>query len=248
MVKALSTSLIIFIRSSLLVKTVENSEENSDENSEEICMVTITGEELIGDVVAEHPKAAGVMLKYGLHCVGCHVNKYESVAQGAKGHGMPDEMVEKMIAEINEVVNKVIETIEVTEKAAEMIKQFAAEDGKAGQGLKIKVMEGCCGFGYEMEFVEKPAAKDKKFDFFGVQVFIDPASYKLLKGSEIDFMETPLESGFRIDNPNAPKGGCACSGEGEEGEEDSGEKEGGCCGGHEHEGHKHDHDEPKHKH
>lgn len=209
-------------------------------------MVTITKEDLIGDVVAQHPKAAGVMLRYGLHCVGCHVSKHENIEQGATGHGMPPEMVEKMIAEINEVLNKVIETIEVTNKAAEMIKQFAAEDGKEGQGLKITVVEGCCGFGYEMEFIETPADDDKKFEFSGVQVFINPASYKLLKGSEIDFIENPLEAGFRIDNPNAPKDGCACSSEGKE--KGSGKKEGGCCGGHDHGREGHDHGAHEHSH
>ncbi|MBR9703410.1 iron-sulfur cluster assembly accessory protein [Candidatus Woesearchaeota archaeon] len=191
-------------------------------------MVKITGDMLIGDVIAEHPKAATVMLKYGLHCVGCHVSKIENIKNGAKSHGMPDDLIEKMIADINDVLNKKIEELEVTDKAVEMIKQFAAEDGKEGQGLKIKVVEGCCGFGYEMEFTDKPADGDKTFDFSGVQLFIDKGSYKLLKGSEIDFVETPMDSGFKIENPNAPKGECACSGEDGEGKKEGDD----CCGHH----------------
>ena len=66
-------------------------------------MVTITGDEAIGGLIQEHPKAAGVMLKYGLHCVGCHVNQYETVKQGAMGHGMPEETVQSLIDELNVV-------------------------------------------------------------------------------------------------------------------------------------------------
>lgn len=180
--------------------------------------VTITGDETIGEMVQQHPKSAGVMLKYGLHCVGCHVNQYESVKQGAMGHGMPEDMVEKMIGEINDVLNKTIETIEVTPNACEMIKAYAQEDGKENCGLRITVQDDHGSFQYDMEFVETPQEGDEQFEFDSIKVFVGKESYPLLKGSEIDFVETLTESGFRIDNPNVKKGcgcgsgGCGCGG------------------------------------
>lgn len=162
-------------------------------------MVTITGDETIGSMVQEHPKSAGIMLKYGLHCVGCHVNQYETVRQGAMGHGMPEETVQSLIDELNVVLNKKIETLEVTSTAQAMIRSYAHEDGKDGWGLRIAVKEG---FEYDMEFIESPDAHDQQFTFGDVKVFIDPESYALLKGSEIDFVHGPEGSGFRIDNPN----------------------------------------------
>ncbi len=61
----------------------------------------VTRDMLIGDVVQRYPKAAFVMLQYGLHCVGCPVAAHESVEQGSLGHGMPDEVIEEMLDEIN---------------------------------------------------------------------------------------------------------------------------------------------------
>jgi len=166
-------------------------------------MVEITGDETIGQVMKKHPKAAGVMLKYGLHCVGCHVNQYESIRQGAMGHGMPDDMIENMVSDLNTMLNRTIETLEVTPEAREMIRKYAIEDGKEGFGLKITVSKTEQGFAYDMEFVQNPSEGDEIFDFDGVQIFVDQDSYLRLKGSEIDFVQTMEESGFRIDNPNS---------------------------------------------
>lgn len=61
----------------------------------------ITRDSLIGDVVRRHPKAAFVMMQYGLHCVGCHVSAYETVEQGCLGHGMPEEELDAMLDDLN---------------------------------------------------------------------------------------------------------------------------------------------------
>jgi hybrid cluster-associated redox disulfide protein len=60
---------------------------------------------MIGDVVQKFPKAVPVMLKYGLHCVGCHVAAHETVEQGASVHGMDEKAIEKMIEEMNKAVD-----------------------------------------------------------------------------------------------------------------------------------------------
>jgi hybrid cluster-associated redox disulfide protein len=62
----------------------------------------ITKEMKIGDAVNKKPEAAEVMVKYGLHCVGCGAAVLETIEQGAKLHGMDDEKIEKMMKEINE--------------------------------------------------------------------------------------------------------------------------------------------------
>ncbi|MFH1276596.1 MAG: DUF1858 domain-containing protein [Candidatus Woesearchaeota archaeon] len=64
-------------------------------------MKKITKDMLIGDAVQENPKAAEVMFEHGLHCVGCCGAAMESIEDGAKGHGMPDEEIEEMLKEIN---------------------------------------------------------------------------------------------------------------------------------------------------
>ncbi len=60
----------------------------------------------LGDVVAKFPEAIPIMLKFNLHCVGCHVAAYETIEQGAQGHGMDKETLEKMLAEMNKAIVK----------------------------------------------------------------------------------------------------------------------------------------------
>ena len=38
----------------------------------------------IGDAVKAYPQVANVFLKFGLHCVGCHVAYWETVEQGCR--------------------------------------------------------------------------------------------------------------------------------------------------------------------
>ncbi len=66
----------------------------------------ITKDMMIGESVQKHPETALVMMKFGLHCVGCHVAAHETIEQGCKGHGLSDEKIDDMIKEMNEVIKK----------------------------------------------------------------------------------------------------------------------------------------------
>lgn len=66
----------------------------------------ITKDMMIGDVVQKYPETALVMMKSGMHCVGCHVAAHETIEQGCKGHGMDDKKVDDMVKEMNEVIKK----------------------------------------------------------------------------------------------------------------------------------------------
>ena len=43
----------------------------------------------------------------------------------------------------------------------------------------------------------------------GFDVFVDPQSYPVIAGTEIDFVDSLQGSGFKINNPNA-MGMCGC--------------------------------------
>src|ERR1700681_2229694 len=47
----------------------------------------------ISQLVAELPIAEEVLTEFGLHCAGCGVNKYETIEQGAKAHGLRAEPI-----------------------------------------------------------------------------------------------------------------------------------------------------------
>ena len=63
----------------------------------------------LGEIITEYPEAVEIMLKNGLHCVGCHVAAYETLEQGAKAHGMSDKQIEVMLNEMNELVKNIKE-------------------------------------------------------------------------------------------------------------------------------------------
>jgi len=60
----------------------------------------------LGEVVQKYPQAAEIMMSYGLHCIGCHVATWETIKQGAMGHGMGEKEIDKMVKEINDSVRK----------------------------------------------------------------------------------------------------------------------------------------------
>jgi len=68
---------------------------------------------------------------------------------------------------------------------------------------------GCSGFSYHYDLITAPHEEDKIFDFGDVKVCIDKKSYLFLNGSEIDYVNTLMESGFRFNNPSA-KRTCGC--------------------------------------
>lgn len=171
----------------------------------------ITGDMVIGDVVAAFPQAATIMLSHGLHCVGCHANAFDTVEDGSRGHGMPDEEIASMIAEMNAAINYKIENIEMTPIAISKVKELRAlEKGKEDWPLRIAVTPGgCAGFGYDMDYDNVRKDNDLVFTFDDLTVLIDPDSMPLIKGSRIDYVDSLRGSGFKIENPNA-KRNCGC--------------------------------------
>jgi hybrid cluster-associated redox disulfide protein len=55
--------------------------------------VAITPTTNIRELVADLPIAEDVLSAFGLHCAGCGVNKYETIEQGAKAHGLRVEPI-----------------------------------------------------------------------------------------------------------------------------------------------------------
>lgn len=168
---------------------------------------------IISDVIGAFPKVASVFMTYGLHCVGCAANSFDTVEGGAKLHGMPEEEIRQMITDANDAINRKIDTVDVTENALAKIKEIRAEeDGKTDWPLRVRVASDCCqGFKYDMDF-DQPNDDDVRVEFDGLTVIVDPESMPLLKGSSIDFVDGFMGSGFKIDNPNKRQG-CRCKSE-----------------------------------
>jgi iron-sulfur cluster assembly accessory protein len=145
--------------------------------------------------------------------------------------------------------------ITVTERAAREVAAILAGEGAPDAGgrpaglLRVWVAgTGCSGLRYGMGIDDtEPQADDSVFDSNGVRVVVDPRSLSLMDGSVVTWIDAAENSGFSIENPNAPPStGCGCSdagcgsGCGEPGDasadgEPAGatgrQKGGSCCGG-----------------
>ncbi len=99
--------------------------------------------------------------------------------------------------------------IDVTERAAAKIKQILAAENKEGHGLRVKIVGGgCSGLQYKVDF-DIPKATDKIFEKDGAKVLVDMKSLLYLSGTELDYKEELMQSGFVFQNPNV-KRACGC--------------------------------------
>jgi iron-sulfur cluster assembly protein len=95
--------------------------------------------------------------------------------------------------------------------AAGKLREVAESKGLAQAGLRVFVSGGgCSGLQYGMAFeTEGGEEGDHVFETEGVRVFVDPVSITYLEGARIDFEESLMGGGFKIENPNAASS-CGC--------------------------------------
>ena len=101
--------------------------------------------------------------------------------------------------------------IEVTQPAAERIRELLEKDGKVQtHGLRMRVVGGgCSGLRYELAFDDQIRDVDTSIEVNGVRVILDEKSALYLAGTTLDFVDTLQESGFKMKNPNASTT-CGC--------------------------------------
>ncbi|HEX9327835.1 MAG TPA: iron-sulfur cluster assembly accessory protein [Reyranella sp.] len=98
----------------------------------------------------------------------------------------------------------------VTPAAAERVKALIEGRGKPTAGIRIGVRsKGCSGMSYTLEFADSQQPMDEVVDTQGVKLLIDPKASLFLIGTEMDYEEEKLKSGFVFKNPNE-KGRCGC--------------------------------------
>ena len=99
--------------------------------------------------------------------------------------------------------------ISLTEKAAEKVKAAMEKQGKNDVGLRLYVSGGgCSGFQYGLAF-DKQENGDHVIEAHGVKLIIDEQSAQYLEGSEVDYVESVMGEGFKVNNPNATET-CGC--------------------------------------
>lgn len=61
----------------------------------------VTGETLIGEVVAKYPETVDILMSIGMHCLGCPSSQAESLQDACMVHGIAyEDVVEAINARI----------------------------------------------------------------------------------------------------------------------------------------------------
>ena len=100
--------------------------------------------------------------------------------------------------------------VSITPKAAEKIKEFMSEEADKPKFLRVYVQGGgCSGLSYGMGFEKAAEEDDIVIEESGVKLLVDSYSQDHLKGANVDYIESLMGSGFKINNPNVTKS-CSC--------------------------------------
>jgi len=100
--------------------------------------------------------------------------------------------------------------IEVTQAALERVKQLLEKRGKPSLGIRIGLRtKGCSGLSYTLEYADERHPMDEILVKEGVTILIDAKATLFILGTEMDFVEEKMQSGFVFRNPNE-KGRCGC--------------------------------------
>lgn len=114
------------------------------------------------------------------------------------------------------------------------------EERELGDQYALRVFVaggGCSGLQYGMTFDDEVREGDNQFGAHGLRVLVDPVSARYLLGATVDYVDTLMGGGFKIENPNAVSS-CGCGHsfrtgeEGESSESGEGAAASGCgsCG------------------
>jgi len=102
--------------------------------------------------------------------------------------------------------------IEITDTAAERIKNLLAQREKPAEGIRVGVKKGgCSGLSYTIEYADvgSVAKFEEVIEKNGVKVIIEPKASLYLIGTTMDFIDEKMKSGFVFKNPNE-KDRCGC--------------------------------------
>ncbi len=98
--------------------------------------------------------------------------------------------------------------VTLTPAAEGQIRRLMERGGSKGLRIGIK-KGGCAGMEYTMDYVNEVATHDEVIEQNGARVMIAPMAQMFLFGTEIDYQNGLIESGFKFNNPNVTEA-CGC--------------------------------------
>lgn len=98
----------------------------------------------------------------------------------------------------------------VTEAARNRLRTLLQQRGKPSVGVRIGVKSrGCNGLAYTLEYADAHNPQEDVLQEEDVTILIDPKATLFLIGTEMDYVDSKVESGFVFRNPNE-RGRCGC--------------------------------------
>ena len=102
------------------------------------------------------------------------------------------------------------QAMSITDAAATRIQALMGQRGRPALGIRVGVRSrGCSGLTYTLEYADEKGKFDEIVKDKGVTILIDPKATMFIIGTEMDYVEDKLQSGFTFRNPNE-KGRCGC--------------------------------------
>ena len=100
--------------------------------------------------------------------------------------------------------------INITDRAAKQVRNFAENEGMDKFGLRVAVKGGgCSGLTYVLSIDKEALPDDRVVEDHGIKIFIPKKSYVFLAGTTLEYSDGLNGKGFVFDNPNA-KSACGC--------------------------------------
>lgn len=100
--------------------------------------------------------------------------------------------------------------ITLTDAAKNRVRLLLDQRGKPSTGIRIGLKtKGCSGLSYTIEYADEVNQYDEVVQIDDITLLIDPKAILYLIGTEMDYVEEKIQSGFVFRNPNE-KGRCGC--------------------------------------
>lgn len=100
--------------------------------------------------------------------------------------------------------------ITLTDRAAARITAIMAASDTPKIGVRLGVKNsGCAGMEYTMDYAEAHVPLDEVIEDKGVTILIEAKALLFLLGTQMDYEEDALSSGFKFNNPNQTDA-CGC--------------------------------------
>ena len=104
-----------------------------------------------------------------------------------------------------------MQILNVTDKAKNKVIELLNQKDKKPLGIRLSLItKGCSGLSWRLEFIEEAIKGDEVVKINeNTNLYIDKKAMLFILGSNMDYQENELESGFIFFNPNE-NGKCGC--------------------------------------